>query len=412
MSVDSFIFSLDKPTRPGSGFEPTLGLAMIMKNEANNLQYSLGPLVGVFDEIVVVDTGSRDQSPELAASYGAKVLHLPWPDDFSLARNFGLERMQSDFIMWLDADNSVTQADVNALRDALRSDGLIFLATEVVVPQGDRLLQKRVFANSPECRFQGRVHEQLVHPPDWPVRVTRAEIRHWGYADAVLARQKGERNLELLLDAPETAEGDFYHLYQLGRTLHNLRHFGEAEECLRQAVEAGFGESCAETGPVNPSLWNHAVILLSQARQRLGKTDEAEEALHAFIRLRPAYGPAKALLGRLLYEQGRFEECALFLRQALALGCGDPSWGADPARCGFTAACQLAKALEKIGKFREAGRAWEEAARHNPENPEPWVALAEHSMTAGNAELAKHLLEKAIKLAPAHRRAKQLEASL
>ena len=137
------------PKFKSGGSGPTLGLAMIMKNEAHNLPYSLGPMAGLFDEMVVVDTGSTDASPEMAAAYGAKVFHMEWPDDFSLARNFGLERMSSDFILWLDADNSHTVTDLAMIRDRLSSGGLVFTATEVVVPQGDRLWQKRVFANSP-----------------------------------------------------------------------------------------------------------------------------------------------------------------------------------------------------------------------------------------------------------------------
>jgi tetratricopeptide (TPR) repeat protein len=356
------------------------------------------------------------------------------------------------------------------------------MATEVVVPQGDRLWQKRVFANSPDCRFEGRVHEQLVHPVDWPIVRTRAEIRHWGYADGAMARLKGQRNLELLIGAPETSSGDFYHLYQLGRTLFNLRYFKEAEDGLLQAVKAGLeeadpsgpsdrtdetnatnatgrpnasrgfsvgtkttlagraeppfdwssaqssgglfdrssgrptdrpsGRPSGRKGAVNPSLWNHALILLSQVHQRLGRTEEAEEDLALLVKLKPAYGPAKAFLGKLLYENGRLKECVPCLKQALALGCGDPGWGADPARAGFTAACQLAKASEKLGDLREAGRAWREAIRCNPESPEPWVALAELSLKAGRSGQAKDLLEKAMRLAPAHRRAKLLEASL
>ncbi|MDR1310023.1 MAG: tetratricopeptide repeat protein [Deltaproteobacteria bacterium] len=389
---------------------PTLGLAMIMKNEANNLPFSLGPIAGLVDEMLVVDTGSTDQGPEIAAGYGARVVHMAWPNDFSKARNYGLDQMKSDFILWLDADNSIAMGDLSLIRDRLGSGGLVFTATEVVVPQGDRLWQKRVFANSPAARFQGRVHEQLVHPPGWPVIHTQAEIRHWGYADGTEARSKGQRNLQLLVSAPETAAGDFYHLYQTGRTLFNLRYFREAREYLERAIGAG-----QEPGPgqdANPSLWSHAAILLGQVLSRLGMPGEAEEALSFLVRQRPGYGPARAHLGRLLYEDGRYAECVPQLMRALALGCGDPGWGADPARHGFVAASQLARALERTGDPNGARKAWEEAVRLNPANPEPYVALAESHMAAGNSPRARLLLDEAIRLAPAHRRARTLEASL
>ncbi|MDR1296026.1 MAG: glycosyltransferase [Deltaproteobacteria bacterium] len=419
----------------GADGGPTLGLAMIVKNEAKNLPLSLGPTAGLFDEIVVVDTGSTDQTPELAAGYGARVLHIPWPNDFSAARNFGLERMTSDYVLWLDGDNSIAPADLGYLRGLLDGSETVLLATEVVVPQGDRLWQKRVFPNSPLCRFTGSVHEQLSHPADWPVRRTRAEVRHWGYADGAEARQKGLRNLELLAAAPETAAGDFYHIYQLGRTLYNLRYLQEAARQLARAVRVGKksaldgrdddeaggdldglgdrpGDSGARAGGVSPSLWKHCFILMSQTQLKLGQTEEAERTLRTLRRLKPDYGPGRAQLGKFYYDGDRFEESVPELKAALALGCGDPAWGADPARQGFVCACRLAKAEERAGRTGEARRAWREAIGLNPGNPEPWVALAESALAEGEGAEARMLLEQAIRLAPAHRRARMLEASL
>jgi tetratricopeptide (TPR) repeat protein len=402
-------------------------------------------MAGLVDEMVVVDTGSTDASPQMAAAYGAKVVHMAWQNDFSLARNFGLDFMKSDFILWLDADNSLTVTDLSMIRNRLGSGGLIFTATEVVVPQGDRLWQKRVFVNSPEVRFQGRIHEQLVHPPDWPVVHTQAEIRHWGYADGNQAREKGHRNLQLLLVDPLTAAGDFSHLYQTGRTLFNLRYFMEAQSYLKAAIEAGLeGDGPNGSGPhgfcpdgygpqgfgqsespspegqesftlkpeINPALWSHAVLILSQVHQRLGQPQEAEAALRFLCRVRPAYGPARAALGRLLCEGGALKEAVPQLMKALAFGCGDPGFGADHRKQGFIAACLLAKANQTLGQDHNARKAWEEALRLNPENPEPYVALAESSITRGETSKAKEFLAEAIRLAPAHRRALSMEASL
>jgi cytochrome c-type biogenesis protein CcmH/NrfG len=98
--------------------------------------------------------------------------------------------------------------------------------------------------------------------------------------------------------------------------------------------------------------------------------------------------------------------------RALALGCGDPGWGADPVKLGFAAASQLAKASLALGRPRGARKAWEEAVRLNPAHPEPYVALAESSMTEGDPAKAKLLLAEAIRLAPGHRRARIMEAAL
>ncbi|MDR1658157.1 MAG: glycosyltransferase [Deltaproteobacteria bacterium] len=388
---------------------PTLGLAMIVKNEADNLPFSLGPLVGHFDEIVVVDTGSSDCTPEIAAGYGVKVAYLRWTNDFSAARNHGLRLMTTDYILWLDADNSLSLADLGKIRDRLDFEPRVLLATEVVVPQGDRLWQKRVFPNHPEALFVGSIHEQLSHPDHWPVWDSGAEIRHWGYSDAAAARSKGHRNLQLLISAPETAAGEFYYLYQTGRTLFNLKYLKEADDYLTRAAYEPL--ELAET-EINPALWSHAMILLSQTKVKLGKYAQAEETLKDLCRTRPDYGPGRAQLGRLLYDAERFDEATSQLTKALALGCGDPGWGADPAAVGFTTACLLAKSLQKCGHQADAWRAWKAATNYCPQHPEPYVAMAETSLAGGDRQQAKKFLDIAIGLAPAHRRALNLSVAM
>ncbi|MDR2946308.1 MAG: glycosyltransferase [Candidatus Adiutrix sp.] len=382
----------------------TLGLAMIMKNEARNLAQSLAPAAAQVDEMVVVDTGSSDGSREMAQSLGAKVLDFQWIDDFSAARNFGLAAATTDFILWLDGDNSVTPEGVAEFRKHLIPGGdLILWATEVVTPQGDRIWQKRVFPNRPEARFEGRVHEQLVHPPHWTAVATEVEILHWGYADSLSARRKGERNLELLLNCRETKNGEFYWLYQTGRTLANLRRHAEAESWLARAAAAK---------TENRPLWGHALILLSQCQSRLGRHAEAEQTARRLAEAEPGYGPAHYHLGRLLYDAGQWPEAGEKLETALILGTGDNVWGADPASCNFRAAFLLGRVWAAGGRGGPARQAYRMATGFDPKNPEPAFALAEMALAEGREAEARGHLEDVLRLAPEHRRAAGLYAQL
>ncbi|MDR1921125.1 MAG: glycosyltransferase [Candidatus Adiutrix sp.] len=378
----------------------SLGLAMIMKNEALNLPKSLAPVAGLFDEIVAVDTGSSDQSRETARALGARVLDFEWVHDFSAARNFGLQAATTDFIMWLDADNSISPAGLSELRSHLRKKAeIVILATEVVIPQGDRLWQKRVFPNHPEARFEGRVHEQLVHPAHWATVPAEAEILHWGYADPAAARKKGERNLELLLNCGQTSAGEFYCLYQTGRTLFNLRRYEEARLWLTRAV-------AAETD--NRPLMGHAFILLSQTQGRLGLHDEAEKTIRRLVALAPGYGPGHYQLGRLLYDAGKHAEAGEYLETALILGPGDQIWGASQKMCGFRAAFLLGRIWAGQGRLQPARQAFGLARAIDPQNPEPDFALAEAALAEGDAAEARARLERVLELAPGRRRAAEL----
>ena len=391
--------SMDGP--PEKGAKPSLGLAMIMKNEAVNLSRSLAPIAHLLDEMVVVDTGSSDQSRDLALGLGARVLDFKWIDDFSAARNFGLTAAATDFIFWLDADNSISPEGVAEFRSQLsRGEELILWATEVVTPQGDRIWQKRVFPNRPDLvRFEGRVHEQLVHPPHWTSVATSVEICHWGYAEPLSARHKGERNLELLINSPETKAGEFYWLYQTGRTLANLRRHEEAANWLSKAARAITD---------NHSLRGHTLILLSQSLTRLGRHQEAEAAARQLVENENGYGPGYYNLGRLLYDAGRLEEAGQLLEAALILGTGDRIWGADEKNCNYKAAFLLGRIWAAVGRKGPARQAFILARDLDPKNPEPPFALAEVALAFGDKGEARGHLEQALRLAPGHRRARDM----
>lgn len=379
--------------------EYSLGLSMIVKNEARNLPLSLAPVKDLFDEVVVVDTGSGDGSVELARGYGATVLSRPWRADFAAARNEGLAAMSTDFIMWLDADNGLPPEGVPRFRRLLSRHGpeVILWATEVTVPQGDRIRQKRVFPRGPYSFFEGRVHEQLRHPSGCQQVLTEVEITHWGYENGARARQKGLRNLAILLEMPQTRAGDFYWLYQTGRTLFNLRRFEEAEGWLQRAAEAEHN---------NFPLWGHTLILLAQAQSRLGRWERAEAGLRRLVQVRPGYGPGHYHLGRLLYNLNRPLEAAAHLEASIILDPGDLIWGGESRPARFRAAFILGRLwAETRGREQSARQAFDFARQMEPRNPEPELALAELALKRGQTSAARRHLERGLALAPGSLRA-------
>ena len=85
----------------------TLSVCLIIKNEAEVLERCLTCVKKFADEIVVVDTGSDDNSVEIAKKFTDKVHFFKWCDDFSAARNFAFDKASSDLLMWLDADDVI-----------------------------------------------------------------------------------------------------------------------------------------------------------------------------------------------------------------------------------------------------------------------------------------------------------------
>lgn len=99
---------------------PTLSVAMIVKNEAQDLAQCLDTVKDWVDEIVILDSGSQDRTEEIALAYGAKFYqHTDW-QGFGKQRQLAQQYVTSDYVLWLDADERVTpelrQAIINAVQ--------------------------------------------------------------------------------------------------------------------------------------------------------------------------------------------------------------------------------------------------------------------------------------------------------
>ncbi len=141
-----------------------LSAALIVRDEAHMLDDCLASLVGLVDEIVVVDTGSVDGTVDIAARHGATIGHEPWRDDFARARNVSLDLAQGDWILYIDADERVRPGDHDAARAALRTahDRMAGLVPFVPRVGWTPYREYRLWRHRPDVRFTGSMHETIV----------------------------------------------------------------------------------------------------------------------------------------------------------------------------------------------------------------------------------------------------------
>ena len=186
--------------------DPLLSFVLIARNEAGCIARCLDSAKVLASELIVVDTGSKDDTPSIARSCGARVLNFDWCDDFSAARNFGLEAAQGRWILVLDADEYLPPASLAALRALIESpaDCAYHLLNKSSSDGGKTgMVGKivRLFPNRPEIRYEWPVHEQVVtslNRAGIPILDTTIEIIHTGYASPEINAAKQTRNLRIL----------------------------------------------------------------------------------------------------------------------------------------------------------------------------------------------------------------------
>lgn len=201
-------------------------LSMIVKNEEKYLRECLESVQGAVDEIVIVDTGSTDNTINIAKEFGAKIYHFDWINDFSAARNYALERSTHDWILYLDADERLMPESKIELKNLGRkkNDKAYFCFinnVDEINGQPTLMIYLRFFPNKKYLRFEGKVHEQIdnaiirnkIHKT-----TSNIHINHIGYN---ISRQelqvKARRNLELLFNDNKLNPSS-YNEYQIGQT--------------------------------------------------------------------------------------------------------------------------------------------------------------------------------------------------
>ena len=165
----------------------TISACMMVKNEEEFLGECLDSVRDWVDEIIVVDTGSTDRTIEIARSYGAKIFHQEWLNDFSYHRNYSIDQASCDWIFIIDADERMVPEDVPVLLKLINDDKFSLLSVNVYNVYGkdeDKvtfLNSTRFFKRELQLHYEGIVHNVLHVPPGNKVLRTSARLKHLGY---------------------------------------------------------------------------------------------------------------------------------------------------------------------------------------------------------------------------------------
>ena len=371
-----------------------LSLSMIVRDEAAQIEDCLRSVQGFADELVVVDTGSSDDTVARARALGARVEQIPWPGDFAPARNQALQWVSGDWVLVLDADERLRPEAWAPLRALMAQPDVLLinlLRHERGAVQSPYSNVSRLFRRHPAIQWSRAYHsmvddsvaELLQREPHWRIAdCPEPALLHDGYRPELLAQGNKAQRLRAAMEAElERRPGDPYACAKLGSL--------EVAEGQRERgialLEQGLEHCPASAHPERYELLLH--LALAQAPEQAS----AAEALYRQaleLPLAPRLTLAARLnLAALLLERGAAEEAERLCQRATAvapeIGLGWYNLGLIRRRQG-----NLAGALE----------AYREARRVQPEHPETHQNLAVAQLLGGDIEGARASFRQAITL--------------
>lgn len=297
-----------------------LSACMIVKNEEKMLAKTLPSLSKYADEIVLMDTGSSDGTMEVAKKFGAKIYRFPWINDFSAARNESLKYATGDWILWIDADEFMTEEDLKTLKDLLEisADGSRAFSLTLYESKLDACEKKngyqrvKIFKNKRGCRFVRPINEQLVDGEGNVVeaRSIPVAIYHWGKnLEEIRMAEKREKYVKLYSQALEASPDDPYLHFLLANNLNDLRSLLEALEHYDRAYELAPDKEIGRQ-----ALEKKADLLL-----RLKKLPESARAAQKLLEIDEQNIPARNVFASLYLIAGKIDTAIDILFEALQI---------------------------------------------------------------------------------------------
>ncbi|WP_145044657.1 glycosyltransferase [Paenibacillus xylanexedens] len=358
-----------------------ISLCMIVKDEAQHLERCLNAVHNVVDEIIVVDTGSTDDTPDIACRYGAIVMHAAWSGDFARARNQSLALATNPWILVLDADEVwlPTESMRAELERLVSSDqdeiwGYWIQVTSLLGHSGEERVTDvvcRLFRNDPRIAFKGTIHEEVASSiyafAPQGIAACELEILHDGYLDRVItSKNKIERNMRLIRSALNQTPDQPELLYALAAEWFQQ---GNYEEALRLLVPL--------LAELEPGCGYHSDLVLKTAYawREYGHPERALAIVQAWAPVYEDFPDLLELGAVLQLDLGHEEDALDWLRHAKSVAGSGSKYTSVSGAGSYRSLILEGMAYEQLGQWQQAEEAYTAAIATKSDSVAAWQRL-------------------------------------
>jgi len=294
--------------------KPFLSLCMIVKNESKVIDRCLTSVSDSVDEIIIVDTGSTDNTVEIISNYDVKLLHYKWEDDFAAARNYAASHATGKWILVLDADEYVEQENLEKVKEMLKNNSLDVYAVSInnfTGPNGEHVVQNnhvRLYLNNNLYEYHRTIHEQIRRKDDKVLHVgdSGLNVYHTGYMPNIVKEKNKTQRNKRIIENRLRKEANGFDYFNYGN---ELRIENKLEEALDAYLKAYKLKENSQVDWVSVCLYGIAETLI-----QLDRIKEALEVIGDAKRLYYNTADFPYLEGQIYLAQGRYEEAKSILQ--------------------------------------------------------------------------------------------------
>jgi GT2 family glycosyltransferase/tetratricopeptide (TPR) repeat protein/2-polyprenyl-3-methyl-5-hydroxy-6-metoxy-1,4-benzoquinol methylase len=373
---------------------------LIVRDNAKTIGACLESLRPWVDELVVVDTGSKDDTPRIAAELGARVSHFEWVDDFSAARNESVRHARGEWVFWMDSDDVIDEANGRALREL--ADGPhpanvlgYVVRVHCTGPDPGRrddvtvVDHVKLFRNRPGLRFEHRIHEQIIpaiRRAGGDVAWTDLFVVHAGYDHSPEGQaRKKERDLRILHQELSERPGHPFTLFNLGMTYADVGEPGRA---------AGYLEESLRNSAPGDSQRRKAYSLLAFCRAALNDLAGALRACEEGLAECPEDVELLFRFGVYLHAAGRLREAVTAYGRVLSPTGARYFTSLDRGVAGFKARANLAAVHADLGEWDRAESLLRDVTAEEPNYRPAWRGLGDLLVRRGGIDDATDLAKR------------------